>query len=243
LIELIGLKHIIVITLISSIILTIKKMKIMNPKLKTMNRTAIIILLLISLGLSSKAQYEQKFTLQGSVGYVSVLSPASFRYQCFDKGFSLDAGVQYNFNRKFSIAGLVKYSRLLSPVAQEGIIVNSEYNLIGLSVCPKFRLFTRYRLNPYIYGGASLNYVDMSWENEYGSIESIKSNASFGVNGGLGADIRINDNLSLFLQGGLMTDKYDLPSDFFGTNEYWDWINFTYFQAGINISLFKSKSL
>jgi hypothetical protein len=208
----------------------------------------IVLLPLLTLSILSKAQFEQKITLQASGGYVEVLSPDLFKQDVFDRGFSIDAGMQYNFSRSFSLAALAKYSRLFNPAKNEGIW-DDEYNLIGLTICPKYRLLPRYKVNPYLYGGLSVNYVNIIWEkrNAEGTFEDVKSPLTLGLNGGLGIDIRVSDNLSLFVQGGFLTTKYTVPDytslALFYWDEYWEWINFTYFQAGINISLFKSKSL
>ncbi len=220
----------------------------MNPRSLPIIKTIVLFLPLLTLSIFSKAQFEQKITLQASAGYVEVLSPKLFKEDLFDRGFSIDAGMQYNFSRSFSFAALAKYSRLFNPAKNEGIW-DDEYNLIGLTICPKYRLLPRYKVNPYLYGGISINYVSLMWEKRdaEGTFDNIKNPFTLGINGGLGIDIIVNDNLSLFIQGGVLTTKYSVPEYSQLAQEYWnenwDWINFTYFQAGINISLFKSKSL
>jgi len=219
----------------------------MSPRTLPIIKTIVLFFFLLTLSIFSKAQFEQKITLQASGGYVEVLTPELFKEELFNRGFSIDAGMQYNFSRSFSIAALAKYSRLFCPDKEEGIWVDDEYNLFGLSICPKYRMLTRHRVNPYLYGGLSFNYVNIVWEYSTGLFEDVKSNLTLGLNAGVGIDMRVSDNLSLFIQGGFLTTKYTIP-DYTSLaqiywDEYWEWINFTYFQVGINISLFKSKSL
>lgn len=179
---------------------------------------------LLTAGFDSKAQYEQKFTLQAAGGYIQALQPEFFS-DAFNNGFSFDAGAQYNFNRSLSLVVLAKYSTFF---AEELMFGDVEYNLIGISLCPKYKLLSSGRINPYLLGGVSLNYYtfkipgfDVPWR------------VDLGFSGGLGFDFRLNDNLGLFLQGGI-NGVNNSDGDMF--------IAF-YTQLGVNISLIKSKSL
>jgi hypothetical protein len=184
----------------------------------------LVTVLLVIFSSKSIAQFEQKFTLQAAGGYVQALQPDFFS-DVFNNGFSFDGGAQYNFSRSTSIVVLAKYSTFF---AREGLIGGDvEFNLIGISLCPKYKLFTEKRLNPYIYGGASINYYTFS----FGDFK-FEWSTEFGFTGGIGFDYRINDNLGLFLQGGLS-----------GVDSSNEMIIALYSQVGVTISLFKSKSL
>ena len=188
-------------------------------------KSSLLVLLILFVSNASFAQFEQKFTFQAAGGYVQALQPEFFS-DVFNNGFSLDAGAQYNFSRSFSIVALAKYSTYFAK--DEGFVLGDiEYNLIGISLCPKFKFFTGSRLNPYLYGGGSLNYytfklpgMDFPWE------------MKLGFSGGVGFDFRLNDNIGLFLQGGLN-----------GVNGSDEMFLALYSQIGINISMFKSKTL
>jgi opacity protein-like surface antigen len=175
------------------------------------------------------AQFEQKFTLQLAGGYVRAIAPESFT-KVFENGFSVDAGAQYNFSRTTSIVMLVKYSKYFATENTILGALDAKYNLLGISICPKYRFSPNSKANPYMFGGASLNYVSYTIPGGY--VTTNTSPASFGVTGGVGVDFAISDNLAFFWQAGANTIK---PKG--------DWLSAIYTQAGFNISLFKSKSL
>lgn len=177
----------------------------------------------------ASAQYEQKFTMQIAGGYVRALSPESFT-KVFENGFSVDAGAQYNFSRTTSLVVLVKYSKYFANDNTILGALDAKFNLLGISFCPKYRFSPTSKVNPYVFGGVSLNYVSYSITGGYTSNNT--SPASFGVTGGIGVDFGISDNLAFFWQAGANTIK---PKG--------DWLSAIYAQAGFNISLFKSKSL
>jgi outer membrane protein W len=211
----------------------------------------LILLTLFSLTKVVKAQFEQKFTFQASAGYVQTVSPDWFAEE-LPYGGSFDAGMQYNFSRKLSVAVLVKYTRLSNTEEWfddfNGVNYNYVYGLghLGISLCPKYRFFTRSRINPYVFAGISLNYIHY-WEEQTEPEQNTWKHTfptSFGYTGGLGIDIRLNDNMALFLQGGLywfvLIDEYDEGYDTVTLGEI---LNTFSVQLGININLFKSKSL
>jgi opacity protein-like surface antigen len=173
----------------------------------------------------ASAQFEQKFTFQAAGGYVKALEPDWFS-DIFEDGFSLDAGAQYNFNRSTSMVMLVKYSKFFA-VSGIANLSSVNYNLLGISLCPKLRMLPRYRINPYLFAGGSINYIKLV-------IPSIAmpTKVHIGFTGGIGVDIRVSDNFALFWQGG-----------FNGIDQNDDLMTAIYSQAGINISLFKAKSL
>lgn len=173
------------------------------------------------------AQFEQKLTLQLSGGYVNSLAPESFA-KSFPNGFSLDGGLQYNVNRNLGIVALAKYATFLSGTSGGGQILNVEYHQFGISLCPKYRFMASENINPYILGGLSLNFIrmtipDFSFSSDY--------RLAFGTIGGVGLDVRLTDNLALFVQGGVVSYQLD------------DWLTSAFVQVGFNINMFKAKSL
>jgi outer membrane protein W len=175
------------------------------------------------------AQFEQKVTIQMAGGYVRALSPENFT-NVFENGFSIDGGAQYNFSRSTSLVVLVKYSKYFANDNTILGALDAKFNLLGISLCPKYRFNPSSNINPYIFGGASINYVSYTLGGGYTT--SNTSPVSFGVTGGVGIDIGISDNFALFVQAGANTIK---PKG--------DWLSAVYTQAGFNINLFKSKSL
>ncbi len=196
-------------------------MKVFKPTLLA----AFTVLLFLSNHTISKAQFEQKFTFQAAGGYVQAMQPDFFS-QAFHNGFSLDAGAQYNFSRSFGMVVLVKYSTFISH--DEFLAPDANYNLIGISLCPKYRFLTHTSVNPYVYGGASLNYYRMTG----GNIPMMDWEAQIGFTAGLGSDFVLTDNFALFLQGGIK-----------GVNHTQEMLMSWYSQAGINISMFKARTL
>lgn len=214
---------------------------------------SLLILSLLFVSFTSvKAQYQQKVTLHGSLGYVSAISPDWFK-EYYPDGGSIDVGIQYNFSRKFSLAILANSSVFLglnefTETSEYRIESSSDYYQFGVSLAPKFRFLTSKKVNPYVLGGLSVNflsydYLYQEWEydgeewdlkeNEY---ESEVVPFTFGFILGGGFDFRITDNFSLFIQSGVTSvwDADDTLPEF---------LNSFYTQVGLNISLFKSKSL
>lgn len=194
----------------------------------------ISFLLLLSLSIQSvrvMGQFEQKLTLQTSGGFVGAISPESFT-DIFNAGFSLDAGVQYNFSRSISIVTMAKYSTLFFTPDDEFTLESAKYNMLGLSACPKIRFLAKKRVNPYIFGGASINYISISFSLDGNETRKSKTPTSIGFIGGIGIDYRLNDNLSLFWQGGVSRVDLDVV-----------WIDSFFQQAGVNINMFKAKTL
>lgn len=192
-------------------------------------KTALLLVLNVIIASNlAIAQFEQKFTLQFAGGYVKSISPEYFT-EVFEDGFSVDAGAQYNFSRSTSLVVLVKYSKYFANEDTFLGGLEAYYNLLGISLCPKFRFNPDKRVNPYIFGGVSINYVSFTLG---GTSFQNDSPASFGVTGGIGLDFRITDNFALFWQAGANTIK---PQR--------DWFSAFYTQVGINISILKSKSL
>mgnify|MGYP002619569395 CR=1 FL=1 len=192
------------------------------------SKSLLIIISLLLSGMLVKAQFEQKLTFQGALGYIHALSPDYF-VEVFEFGGSLDAGLQYNFNRSTSLVVLIKYATFVSN--DETFFMDAYYNLIGISLCPKYKFIPHRRLNPYIYGGASLNYSSFSFGSGMQYYET-PWEAQFGFNGGFGLDFRITDNFALFWQTGVNGVFY--PDDMIFSR---------YSQLGINISMFKARAL
>ena len=200
--------------------------------MKRSNLKIIILSALLSLaGAQAKAQFEQKLTLQASGGLVVPLAPESFT-DIFDLGFSVDAGIQYNFSRSVSLVVMAKYATYFF-VPDDGFgLETAKFTQLGISLCPKFRFFPRSRVNPYLYGGASVNYIGISFSMEGEETRSKEEPVSVGAVAGLGLDIRLNDNVALFWQLGLNRVDFDVV-----------YIDSFFQQVGLNINLFKSKTL
>lgn len=187
----------------------------------------IIALLFMTVTLATKAQFEQKVTMQLSTGYSILQGDLS---DFFSNGITLDGGLQYNFNRNFSLVALIKYGTYFinNDVYAD---MEGKYNNLGISICPKYKFFNNSQFTPYVFGGININYIKFSYDFAGQNIET-KEPLCFGYLGGMGAELKINDNISLFSQLGYSQIK---PK---GAD-----INSIFIQLGININMFKSKSL
>ncbi len=199
-------------------------------KKQTIKLTLAIFIFLIGTA-NAKAQFEQKLTLQTSAGFVAAFAPESF-VNIFDTGLSVDAGVQYNFNRTFSMVAMAKYAMFFFIPEDEFSLETAKFNQLGFSLCPKVRFFPLSKVNPYIFGGLSLNYINIEFSIDGNETRTAKSPTNFGAISGLGVDFRLNDNIAIFYQGGVNWIDMDVVI-----------INSFYQQLGVNINMFKAKTL
>lgn len=189
----------------------------------------IITLLLITLTFGTKAQFEQKMTMQLSAGYSVLLGDDIGEY--YKNGITLDGGLQYNFNRDFSLIALIKYGTYFIK-KDEYNNMEGKFNNLGISICPKYKFIKDKAINPYVYGGFNLNYIKYSYDFS-GEYFEYKEPLSFGFLIGVGAELQINDNFTPFSQIGISHINTD--SDYK--------INSFFIQFGVNINMFKSKTL
>ena len=193
-----------------------------------------IIIIMLAIGCSGKlsAQFEQKITLQASAGMTIAQGPESLLDIFHNLGYSIDAGIQYNFSRRTAIVAMAKYSTFLDMPDPHAILDELHFNLLGINLCPKLRFLPHRRFNPYIYGGASVNYISIT--HGFAGEEPVTSTSpvSIGLIAGAGADLRLNDNIALFTQGG-----------FNNVDQGKVWIDSFFFQLGVNINMFKARTL
>ncbi len=189
--------------------------------------TPLFFIFIVLFPSTANAQFEQKLTLQLSGGYVHSLAPESFS-QSFPNGFSLDGGLQYNVNRNLGIVALAKYATFLGGISSGSTTLDLEYHQFGLSLCPKYRFLPSDNINPYVFGGLSLNFIRMTIPNFSFSSDF---QLAFGTIGGVGLDVRLTDNLALFVQGGVVSNQLE------------EWLTSAFVQVGFNINMFKAKSL
>ncbi len=193
--------------------------------------TFLLTIALFLIAGNASAQFEQKLTLQIAGSYVQAISPEAFT-DIFIDGFAADAGIQYNFSRSASLLVLAKYAKFFYFAEPDFHLDVANFNQLGISLCPKYRFLPHLGVNPFIFGGASLNYISISYDLRGFDAGITKSPVSLGFIGGAGADIRLNDNFALFLQGGM--NRVDQGSV---------WIDSWFVQAGLNINMFKARTL
>lgn len=199
--------------------------------MKTRNLVLLFtIIFVITFSLKSFSQFEQKFTIQASGGFVKPFGDVGDE---FSSGLSLDAGAQYNYNRSLAFVGLIKFVTLYPQEENQ----NYELKSIGIGICPKYRFLVDKKINPFIFGGLGLYFTKYS-EFDSNTDEWIDSNfpTKLGYTFGAGVDVSITDHIALFLQSGYNSTKLK-------DEDYNVVFNSLYFQVGINISFFKSKSL
>jgi|GEM_PF-477580 len=208
-----------------------------------MKKFEVFLIAAIGLILASssfaKAQYEQKFTLQLSGGASFIVSsypvtPEHFlTEEIYDVGMLLNGGLQYNFNRKFSLIGLAMYGAY--PTTSESL-QDGKYFYLGLGVSAKYRFFPLSRVKPYLLGGFSVCFVEQSISVNMGEEVNYKQPTLPGLVSGVGLEIDLTDNFTLFMQSGfnklLPKENDDLPPT-----------ESVYVLLGLNINVLKSKSL
>ncbi len=195
-------------------------------------RISVIVICLIISTHMLYGQFEQKFTLRGGVG---VIIPD---YQDYSYGLCMNAGIQYNTKSPLSIFANLKYFQLWDT--EHG---DSYYHDASLAGGLKFKFFRGSSINPYLFAEISANllyyYYFYEFDNDiidctsgicvngrYQEEEAL----SFGLYPGLGLDIKITENIGLYLQGGYYTTYYDAFASI-------------YTLMGVNISFLKAKNL
>ena len=195
----------------------------MNQKIYTPVLAVTILFCLNFISLNVFSQFEQKFTINGSVTYVypDMFEDASD----YGNGLGFDGGLQYNFNRNLSFYGAFRFYYMFG-----GAYEDAYYDNIALGGGLKLNLLPAKKINPYLFAEADLNFI---WLEEYlYEIDSYSSESglSIGSLGGLGFDFVINDNLALFVQSG-------------SYYTYWDNRLNLYSQLGVRINMIKSKTI
>lgn len=208
--------------------------------MKTFIKISIVASLLLFISAThSQAQYEQKFTMQFSGGPSFIVSnypvkPDHFlTEEIYDVGMLLNGGVQYNFSRKFSLIGLVMYGAY--PTTSESF-QDGNYYYIGVGISAKYRFFPSSRIKPYLLAGFSACFVEQDINTSYGQNIYYKQPTLPGLISGVGVEFDLTDNFTLFLQSGL---NKIIPKDGDGLPP----TESVYILLGLNINIFKSKSL
>lgn len=200
-------------------------------------KKVIIVICLCFVSIGAFAQFDNKITAQFSVGG-SFLTGPDYLTNYFDAGFSLDGGLQYNFNRNLSLVGLIKYATLLSSETYENYLIVAGLDNLGISLAPKYRFRAGKKMQPYILAGASLNYITYSVVvSDLDLSASETSPAALGYIGALGLEYGVTNNISLFSQVG--ANGVFIDDGVIG----YDNISTLFIQLGLNLNLFKSKSL
>lgn len=200
--------------------------------MKTFYRISMGLLVILTLISSrSNAQYEQKLTMQLSAGSSIIVSNYA-NEDLFGPGLMFNGGVQYNFNRQFSLIGLAMYGQYTpsSDVSIVGSLDVTYFNL-GVGLSGKYKFMPSSNFRPYLLLGVSACFVSL----KVGNL-SFEQPVLPGLVTGLGAEFDLNDNLTLFGQSGF-NKILPKPDDGLSPTES------VYFLLGLNINMFKSKSL
>ncbi|MCK4663815.1 MAG: hypothetical protein KAT68_13170 [Bacteroidales bacterium] len=193
----------------------------------------IIIVLFILFSNNVNAQFEQKFTLNASLGYVYST------YYNYDWGMAIDGGIQHNINRSLSLTANIRLFPLYDTQHTEAYYYNT-----NIGVGAKFKFLSSKAINPFLFAEGNMNFVFYKYYENYdepkydpylsvwsdGKYSSALNSVGPGFYGGMGINIKLNDNLGLFVQSGYYSSIYD---EMMGL----------YSKAGLNISFLKSKSL
>ncbi|MCK4661594.1 MAG: outer membrane beta-barrel protein [Bacteroidales bacterium] len=198
---------------------------------------SVLLLLLIVTFFSNecKAQYEQKFTMQFSAGSSFIVS--NFENEdLFDTGLMLNGGLQYNFSRKFSIIGLATFCKYGVHPDAKLLYYDVTYFSMGIGLSAKYKFFSNKKLRPYLLYGMSMCFVKQEFQFPGERIFTYEQPALPGLISGLGLEFDITDNITIFTQSGF---NKVLPKEGDGLPP----TESVYVLLGVNINMFKSKSL
>jgi opacity protein-like surface antigen len=191
------------------------------------------------LSVGAFAQFDNKITAQFSIGGSGLTGPTEI-VDYYEGGFSIDGGLQYNFNRNFGLVAMAKYVTFFQS-SLYGPDVTSYIDNFGVSICPKYKFRAGKKLQPYVLGGANFSFVSVFISDKsdpadpYTYYEEIP--IALGYTAALGVEYGLSNNVSLFTQmgtNGIFIDD--------GAASYVN-LSSIFFQFGLNLNLFKSKSL
>lgn len=201
----------------------------------------------------------------------------------FKGGPAVTAGLQYNFSRHFSLEFQVGFSFApgwyfdASEEDQEpynylyfevvdpgsGTVVETGENYMDmyymhLAVAPRYYFLPGRKLNPFVYAGISINYLDVWYENnekkayeDHGLGDEYEENAGLvnwfdydsgiGFLAGAGAEFALNDYLGLFLIASYHMSPLNEEAFYYGTYQ----VNYhdLAIHLGVRYSFLKSKQL
>lgn len=195
-------------------------------------RLVLLILLVTFFAQTSVfGQFEQKLTLQLSAGAGFIVSDYE-NEGFFNMGPMFNGGMQYNFNRQFSLTGLAMYGMYFSD---DEIISDATFFKLGLGISAKYKFFPYSGFRPYLLAGGAAYFVRQEFFLA-GKKFVFEAPLSPGIVTGLGFEIDLSENFTLFLQGGFNKltpfSESNLPP-----------VESVYTILGININMFKSKTL
>ena len=241
-----------------------------NLFLKTL--PALIIFFAISPS-TSYAQFEQKLTLHFSIGasmiqsgenqilqeyqsggyysptgWQTYFNEVNLTQDMFGMGMAFNAGIQYNFNRKFSLLGLIvsciypfpdteghyfyelHTNQFGYPYLSINPLSSVSFYTFGLGVSAKYKFMHDRKIRPYILAGSSISFANIAILYENMEVIEDDKGISPSILTGIGIEFDLSDNITLFVQPGF-TKIFVIDADVF------------YTQFGVNINLFKSKTL
>ncbi len=194
--------------------------------MKHIIRSGALFIIIFSMSqVNVQAQFEQKLTLQFSAGSASLLNMEEY----FSSGAMLNAGIQYNFSRRFGMTALVMYGMHFT---NPDIIGDATFINMGLGLSAKYKFFHTRRVNPYLLFGFSACFLRLDipeWD------ESIREPVAPGIITAMGLEFNLSENFALFLQLGY-NESFPVNETGFGLGE-------TYALLGINLNVFKSRTL
>ena len=190
----------------------------------------LFFLFLVSSPMCMFAQFEQKVTL--NAGGLFVYPEINVKDYQYNFGAGINGGLQYNFNRTFSMTADVRFYYM------DGIEGNTYTDNLAVGLGLKANLRPSRVFNPYLFAEANVNFLWWEeWIDPKINGEDVIPGyyyedfaTSIGGLGGLGFDLRLGDNFSLFIQSGFYYTYYDGLLN-----------NLT--QAGVRINMFKSKTI
>lgn len=196
---------------------------------------------ILVLTIPAQAQYERKVTLPISLGSSFLVSDHLFNSGVYDAGgIQFNFMLQHNLNRKFSIVwglmGDFYFSRY--NFSKKRYELKGDYAYMGLTLVGKYKFLSHQKIRPYVLGGLLMGpsiRFDSLLDLDDLDIEKVKFESPR-LLAGVGLELDQSEAITYFLQ-------LDLHRQTFQSKTILPTRSAVGFVLGMNINMFKSKSL
>ncbi len=171
-------------------------------------KLATVVLLLMVLTISGFAQKFRLGFFLNAAGYFPIQENIS-------NGFGSGLGAVFYLNRNISVSFEWKYGRF-SVDKTEGEFLKGTLYLTPLLVSIRYDFQTGTSFSPYVFLGGGIFFSNIGLDEERSQEDAnvrkqdIKNGSGF--YGGIGSRYKINESLSLFIEGLYMTRKTDVET-------------------------------
>jgi len=174
------------------------------------SRLVLITVLLTALSSDGFAQRHQIGFFLNAAGFF----PAQDN---IGNGFGSGLGAVFYISQNASIAFEWKYSRS-SVAKKEGEFLNGTLTMTPLLASIRYKIQTGTFFSPYIFGGGGLFFNTLSLDErlspEDKNVRKQEIKNGLGLCGGLGSSFKINERISVFIEGLYLIRKADVETVF-----------------------------